>query len=172
MAVDLSKPRTANESELIVVEKYRALGYNCLKRGWPDFCFYNGDDIIFVEVKRTRQAGSPKKGLNSYQVKMIDILINLGLDVRVEYAGKPSQTKKNQKNIIRETRINDLNINCSRWNTLGVKIAALTEYQYRFTQKGHVIDYYPTSGKYFDITKNNWGEMPAYDFYKLFQNKK
>jgi len=175
MAINLKKPRTINKIELMVVEKYRDLGYDCLKRGWPDFCFYNGDDVVFVEVKRTTEKITPKQGLNSYQVKMIDILRKLGLDVRVEYVNPPDQYKNNQRSIsnetnkiIREKRINDLDIKGDNWQNLGVEIFTLTEYQYRFTQQNHVIDYYPTSGKYHDITTNKHGQIPAYDFYKLF----
>ena len=41
-----------NKREISVCKKYTELGYEYLSRGYPDFCFYNDNEIIFVEVKR------------------------------------------------------------------------------------------------------------------------
>ena len=46
------------------------------------------------------------------------------------------------------------------------KIRQLTPYQFRIDEK---IDLYPTSGKYHDLIKNEWGFYPAYDFKTLMQ---
>ena len=82
---DVDTPRTSNVSEQKIIDKYTKLGYNCLKRGYPDFCFYNDNEIFFIEVKNSGEKLSPNEGLNKYQVKMIDIFKRLGLNVSVEY---------------------------------------------------------------------------------------
>lgn len=51
----------------------------------------------------------------------------------------------------------------------GIDSYKLTDYQYRFIKEGHRIDYYPTSGKYFDITLNKWGKIPANKIISLFE---
>jgi hypothetical protein len=53
----------------------------------------------------------------------------------------------------------------------GIEVFKLTPYQYRFVKENHRIDYYPTSGKYFDITLNKWGTLPAYKINTLFEDK-
>lgn len=45
----------------------------------------------------------------------------------------------------------------------------LNEYQYRFVKEGHRIDYYPTSGKYHDISLNKRGMIPAFKLITLFK---
>lgn len=74
-----------NYREQIVYKEYTDLGYECLTKGYPDFCFFNGDKVIFVEVKRKPITNTKKKGLSRHQQKMINILRGLGLDVRIEY---------------------------------------------------------------------------------------
>jgi hypothetical protein len=74
-----------NKCEKIVYDKYTKAGYKCLKRGWPDFCFYNDDNIIFVEVKKMRHSKSKGTGLSQYQAEMIDIFTRLGINVYIEY---------------------------------------------------------------------------------------
>jgi hypothetical protein len=60
-------------------------GYHCLKRGWPDFCFFNDKEVFFVEVKNDSEKELTTGGLNKYQSEMIGIFKRLGLNVRVEY---------------------------------------------------------------------------------------
>lgn len=78
------KVRTKNARELSVIDKYTEKGFNCIKRGYPNFCFYNNDKIFFVMVKRKPRRDT-KTGLNSYQKEMISIFKRLGIDIRVEY---------------------------------------------------------------------------------------
>lgn len=82
---DENSPRTSNGAEQIIINKYTKLGYSCIKRGYPDFCFYNDKEIFFVEVKNEVEKSLKTKGLNKYQVKMIDLFKRLGLSVTVEY---------------------------------------------------------------------------------------
>ena len=74
-----------NKREQSVFKKYTELGYNCLTKGYPDFCFYKDKEVVFVEVKRKQKKPSSQMGLSKHQRKMIDIFIQLGLDVRIEY---------------------------------------------------------------------------------------
>ena len=76
-----------NWREISVVRKYRSLGYNYLSKGYPDFCFYNDNEIIFVEVKRKQKHITKRMGLSIHQEKMIELFKRLGLDVRIEYVG-------------------------------------------------------------------------------------
>jgi hypothetical protein len=55
------------------------------------------------------------------------------------------------------------------WSEKGIEVIKLTDYQYRFTHGDHEIDYYPTSGKYHDITLRHWGETYAYKIIDLFK---
>jgi VRR-NUC domain len=75
----------SNKREIATLEKYKDLGYNYLTKGYPDFCFYNDNEVIFVEVKRKQRRPSLKMGLSIHQKKMIEIFQRLGLNVRVEY---------------------------------------------------------------------------------------
>ena len=36
----------SNKREIEVFNKYKNLGYDCLTKGYPDFCFYNDKDFI------------------------------------------------------------------------------------------------------------------------------
>lgn len=74
-----------NKRELSVYQKYKQLGYNCLTKGYPDFCFFNNNEVIFVEVKRLQIKPSKKMGLSAHQRKMIELFKRLGLTVRIEY---------------------------------------------------------------------------------------
>ena len=74
-----------NKSEIAVYRKYKEQGYNCLSKGYPDFCFYNDTEVIFVEVKRKQKRITKQMGLSQYQRKMIDIFKRLELNVLVEY---------------------------------------------------------------------------------------
>jgi len=76
----------SNKRELSVYNKYTELGYNCLTKGYPDFCFYNDNEILFIEVKRKQVRSSIKMGLSKHQKTMIDVFKRLGLNIIVEYA--------------------------------------------------------------------------------------
>jgi hypothetical protein len=69
---------------------------------------------------------------------------------------------------IRDDRVKSIYNHLIGWEELGVEIFKLTDYQYRFVLGQHEIDYYPTSGKYFDITLRRWGTSPAYKVIDLF----
>lgn len=74
-----------NKREIAVRDRYLNQGYECLTKGYPDFCFVRGNEVIFVEVKRKLKYPTSKMGLSKQQRRMIDILKQLGLEVRVEY---------------------------------------------------------------------------------------
>ena len=74
-----------NYREISVFEKYADLGYECLTKGYPDFCFFNDKEVIFIEVKRKQKRASKKMGLSQHQNKMIGIFKRLGLNVSVVY---------------------------------------------------------------------------------------
>jgi len=74
-----------NKREIAIYQKYKQLGYNCLTKGYPDFCFFNDKEVIFIEVKRKQKRITKQMGLSSQQRKMIDIFKRLGLNVSVEY---------------------------------------------------------------------------------------
>jgi hypothetical protein len=74
-----------NKREISIYKKYINQGYECLTKGYPDFCFFNDNEVIFIEVKRKQKRPSQKMGLSKYQVKMIDIFKRLGLNVSIEY---------------------------------------------------------------------------------------
>ena len=71
--------------------------------------------------------------------------------------------------IIRNQRIAQFDPNSDKWQKLGIEIFQLTPYQYRFSWNGVQIDYFPTSGKYHNITKDERGICPAYGILKLFE---
>jgi hypothetical protein len=75
----------SNRREIAVYNKYKDLGYDCLTKGYPDFCFFNDDEVIFIEVKKGQKHPSKKMGLSSHQSKMIELFMRLGLNVSVEY---------------------------------------------------------------------------------------
>ena len=74
-----------NHREIAVLKKYQSKGYDFLCKGYPDFCFFNDNEVIFVEVKRKQKRPSKKMGLSSQQSKMISLFKRLGLNVSVEY---------------------------------------------------------------------------------------
>ena len=75
----------SNHREISIFEKYIDLGYECLTKGYPDFCFFNDKEVIFIEVKRKQKRPSKKMGLSQHQNKMIEIFKRLGLNVSVVY---------------------------------------------------------------------------------------
>lgn len=75
----------SNKREIQILEKYKNLGYDFLTKGYPDFCFFKENEILFVEVKRKQIKKTIKAGLSKHQRKMIDIFKKLGLNVIIEY---------------------------------------------------------------------------------------
>jgi hypothetical protein len=69
---------------------------------------------------------------------------------------------------IRDDRVKSIYNHLIDWEEKGVEIFKLTDYQYRFIKGDHQIDFYPTSGKYFDITCKKWGTTLAYKIIDLF----
>jgi hypothetical protein len=72
------------------------------------------------------------------------------------------------KRHIRDDRVKSIYNHLVDWEEKGIEIFKLNDYQYRFIQGHHQIDYYPTSGKYFDITLKKWGTSLAYKIIDLF----
>lgn len=64
-------------SELRVLEKLQALGYEILKAGWPDFLAIKKGRGRFIEVKR------PNEKLRPSQIAMHEALRLLGIEVEV-----------------------------------------------------------------------------------------
>ena len=75
-----------------------------------------------------------------------------------------SKTTKN--NIIRNIRFG--NIATIDWGYIGVEIFQINQYQLRFIQGKRKIDYYPTSGKYFDMKNRKWGSCTVSQIKDLF----
>lgn len=73
------------------------------------------------------------------------------------------------KDIVRNSRLNELSIESDMWKSLNVEIFKIADFQYRFVQGGKEIDYFPISGKYHNVKKNIWGSIPAYNFIMLFK---
>ena len=66
---------------------------------------------------------------------------------------------------MRNTRMGE--IDKVNWRELGIEKFQVNEYQLRFVKGKVRFDYYPTSGKYFDISTGHWGtcmvaEIPFY----------
>ena len=68
---------------------------------------------------------------------------------------------------VADERMRRINIDDPSWKKHGIEIFQIKPYQYRFIRGGLMVDYYPQSGKYFDITHKIWGACPAYDVIKL-----
>jgi uncharacterized protein (DUF3820 family) len=78
----------SNTREIFIKRQYADLGFNCLSKGYPDFCFYNDNEVIFVEVKPDTYKKSKNRGLSNQQKEMINIFKRLGLNVKVEYVSE------------------------------------------------------------------------------------
>jgi len=78
------------------------------------------------------------------------------------------KSQRSNKKQIRDDRIKSIYNHLIDWTEKDIEIFKLTQYQYRFIKGNHKIDYYPTSGKYFDITNKKWGNIPAYKLITLF----
>lgn len=60
-------------------------GWEILTKGYPDFLLYKEqtNEALFVEIKRKTKKNNT--GLSRHQKRMIEILKNIGLNVRVIY---------------------------------------------------------------------------------------
>lgn len=79
-----------------------------------------------------------------------------------------SKGKLIRNKIIRNDRVKTISSHFDDLKKDGVRIQLLTPYQYRFTKGKHKIDYYPTSGKYFDISLQRWDSIPADQIMNIF----
>lgn len=84
--------RITSRAEMAVVEHFMKRGYDFLRRGWPDYAFFKGKELILVEVKQSKRFKP-----NRFQARMIKLLTDAGLDVRVAYGLKPDGTPDFQK---------------------------------------------------------------------------
>lgn len=69
---------------------------------------------------------------------------------------------------IRDDRVKSIYNHLVDWEELGVEIFKINDYQYRFVYGHHQIDYFPTSGKYHDLSRDKWGRSLAYKIIDLF----
>ena len=72
------------------------------------------------------------------------------------------------KSKIRDDRKNILLGQIFELKEAGIEVFELTPYQFRLVQGSRKIDYYPTSGKYFDLNKKEWRFVPAHKILTLF----
>lgn len=77
--------------------------------------------------------------------------------------------KKPSNEIIRNDRVKSIYNHLIDFTEEGIEIFKLTPYQYRFIKGFHKIDYFPTSGKYFDISLQKRGIIHAYKINTLFK---
>ena len=76
------------------------------------------------------------------------------------------------KKKIRTERVDVLYKQIAQWEQEGVEIFKINEYQYRIIRADHAIDFYPTSGKYYDTRKNKWGYTSVVNIiYLLFDRE-
>jgi hypothetical protein len=75
--------------------------------------------------------------------------------------------KNNKK--IREDRVKTMFGLIFELKEADIEVFELTPYQYRLVKGNHRIDYYPTSGKYCDLNKNEWRFCPAHKLVSLFE---
>jgi hypothetical protein len=88
-----------NQTEAQVQNYYHSLGYQSLKRGWPDFCFYKNrrkgkGEYIFVEVKRKNQ-----NSIKVCQRNIKNIFTELGLTYKVAFGLKEDGTPNFKDNL-------------------------------------------------------------------------
>ena len=71
---------------------------------------------------------------------------------------------------IRDDRIKSFYNHLVDWKEKGIEIFKISDYQYRLIQvdTNHRIDYFPTSGKYHDISLDKWGRCMAFKIIDLF----
>lgn len=102
---------SGNKTELAVQNYYHELGYQSIKRGWPDFCFWKSlpggkRKYIFVEVKKPVVPGSPfsrkkknRQPVTPAQRRIKNIFLDLGLDYRVAFGLLPDGTPDFRVNV-------------------------------------------------------------------------
>ena len=76
--------------------------------------------------------------------------------------------KKPSNEIIRNDRVKMIYSESILWKEEGIEVFEITPYQFRFIKENHIVDYYPTSGKYFDITIQERGFCPTQQIISLF----
>jgi hypothetical protein len=79
------------------------------------------------------------------------------------------QRQRKVKKQMRDDRTKSIYAHIVDLEEAGIEVFKLNDYQYRFVKDGHRIDYFPTSGKYHDITINKWGIIPAFKLITLFK---
>lgn len=70
---------------------------------------------------------------------------------------------------IRQQRTNTLFGLIFELKESGIEVFELNPYQYRIMRGNRKIDYYPTSGKYFDLNAKEWRFCPAHEIVGLFK---
>ena len=73
------------------------------------------------------------------------------------------------KKQMREDRTKSIYIHVIDLKEAGIDSFKLTDYHFRFVKGVHRIDYFPTSGKYHDITLKKRGTIPAFKINTLFK---
>ena len=85
-----------------------------------------------------------------------------------EYFHQMRERKRKVNQQMRDDRTKSIYAHIVDLEEAGVEVFKLNDYQYRFVKEGHRIDYFPTSGKYHDITLKKWGNIPAFKLIALF----
>lgn len=78
------------------------------------------------------------------------------------------EESKRVKKLMRDDRVKSIYAHIVDLQEDGIESFKLNDYQYRFVKNGHKVDYFPTSGKYHDITLNKRGTIPAFKLITLF----
>ena len=86
-----------------------------------------------------------------------------------EYFHQMRERQQKVNKQMREDRVKSIFAHIIDLKEAGIESFKLNDYQYRFVKDGHKIDYYPTSGKYHDITLNKRGTIPAFKLITLFK---
>jgi hypothetical protein len=86
-----------------------------------------------------------------------------------EYFHQMREKSRKVKKQMRDDRTKSIYAHIVDLEEAGIEVFKLNDYQYRFVKEGHKIDYYPTSGKYHDITLNKRGMIPAFKLITLFE---
>lgn len=87
---------------------------------------------------------------------------------KIDFIGLKKRNDKVKKQM-RDDRVNSIYAHIIDLKEAGIESFKLNEYQYRFVKDNHRIDYFPTSGKYHDITLNKRGTIAAFKLITLFK---
>ena len=90
---------------------------------------------------------------------------------RAEYFEELNRIDEEQNRTNREKRHANKDIinEClPEWNEVGIELIKLTPYQWRFVKGYYQVDYYTTSGKYFDLQQKLWDSISARNIPDLF----